>query len=388
MDGEWCSKALEAQRDGKYEDALSFLHKGVENKEGICAWWLGNICHDMMWGCHHLDEDEWFKKGASLGDPRSMAELALIINHDTPLTFMELIFETSESNIDDNDYDFPTSCASMCTEEVMMKFTPNYTEEDMIKYKKMHDRLKRKVSESDDAYAKYLASLGNVSVWDPIHQQSISNLSEAAENGDQFAQCVLGEHLIEEADDTIVKAGVEWITLSANQGWYKGQYLLGYLLAAGRNVYRVEENIPLAIEWFKKCAIQGHMLARYNISCLYVRDGYKNEAAAAYWSKNLKPIKRKRCVEVFNEETSETEVLDFTDLEKKIEKCRDATMELIAIWKFRQSNLSVLSKDVITLLAKYVWSTREDEIWMEDEKKVAWWNSNREHIMLCGMGSY
>ena len=81
-------------------------------------------------------------------------------------------------------------------------------------------------------------------------------LSKAAEDGDTKAQCFLGEFLeIEEAYIFSNYSHIKWYTESANNGYARSQYNLGFCYEYGIGI---DMNHAKAIEWYSKAAEQGY----------------------------------------------------------------------------------------------------------------------------------
>lgn len=106
--------------------------------------------------------------------------------------------------------------------------------------------------------------------------------------------------------------------------------------------------IEESVYWCRKAADQEYLYAQLALYRLFTAVCY-NPAAALYWHKRLK-LPRSR--EDENEPIFEA-----------IETCQRACFQLILIRKYRQSILSRVAKDVIIIISKMIWQTREEDRW-------------------------
>lgn len=144
-----------------------------------------------------------------------------------------------------------------------------------------------------------------------------------------------------------------WDFLAASEGMLENQYNLG-------DDFQYMKDYESAIYWFRKAAEQEDADSQYYLILLFLKMNKK--AAALYWSTRLFQNYDKKY---------ETKLLEITEenveLFNVVRKCRQSCMTLIAIRKYRQSVLSVIPKDVVVLLAKALWDTRDEDAWMWKE---------------------
>lgn len=105
------------------------------------------------------------------------------------------------------------------------------------------------------------------------------------------------------------------------------------------------------ISWYKKVAEEGCPWAMAKLVDLYISESLpcRNEAAAIYWSRKHQPYTYRIPRKVV----------------QKIECCQRTCMTLIAIKKYRPESIVLLPKDMVVMLAQYLWKTREEYIWFE-----------------------
>lgn len=149
--------------------------------------------------------------------------------------------------------------------------------------------------------------------------ETIKNHIEAAEQGNAFAQWLLGELYLNGKGDFI--NAMKWYTKSADQGYAAAQFSLGCLYYEGsyvkedllkavelftkaaeqgnrdaqfelgrcyKNGFGVEIDYVKAIEWYTKAAEQGHPMAYFNLGICYENgDGIEQDLhkAAEWYSK-------------------------------------------------------------------------------------------------------
>lgn len=184
------------------------------------------------------------------------------------------------------------------------------------------------------------------------HQSSRDSIPYFLKAGNCFAQNRLGMF----CDwGTMESNGRDWFEKSAKQGFFHSQYWLGlHLNQSGQ--------FEAAVYWYRKSAEQGYVYAIIELAdLLYL---IIRNAAALYWFKRLREFgyEHKRYAEEY--------LTKYKIVFDKIESCRNSCFALITIRKYYQSMLSVLPKDIVILLAKYLWTTREEVVWVQEEEPV------------------
>ena len=99
------------------------------------------------------------------------------------------------------------------------------------------------------------------------HQSAVNILKPPAEQGDSFAQNLLGEMYANgmgAAQD--YKTAVKWFTLAAEQGNADAEITLGIMHESGKGV---SLDYKSAVTWFTLAAEQGHAMAQYNLGAIY-----------------------------------------------------------------------------------------------------------------------
>lgn len=118
------------------------------------------------------------------------------------------------------------------------------------------------------------------------------------------------------------------------------------------------KNIDEKLYWYKRAAEQEYKSSQYELSSWYMGFKIRNPAGSLYWLKKLTNSKHydfgKYIVEMKSKYKQEFD---------KIERCQSTCFQLLCVRQFRQSILSVIPKDVIRMIVKILWSTREDEEW-------------------------
>ena len=142
------------------------------------------------------------------------------------------------------------------------------------------------------------------------------------------------------------------LELSAQKGFALAQTALARKLL---DKDRVDE----ASVWLRKAAEQQYRDAQVMLcTMLRVR---KNYAALLYW---LKRVTESIIPQVREDAFGELE--DMKEHFEKIEHCRSSCFALMAIRCCpRKSALSILPKDVVKLIAKALWLTRDDDAWSD-----------------------
>lgn len=115
------------------------------------------------------------------------------------------------------------------------------------------------------------------------HENALTQYTEAANNGDYYAQYRLG--MLFEHGDGCVKSNAtafQWFLKSAQQGFSTAQYVVGDRYEKGRDVV---QDVSKAIEWYTKAAEQGHITAQLRLCWLYAngKGVPKNDAEALVW---------------------------------------------------------------------------------------------------------
>ncbi|KAG0080598.1 hypothetical protein BGZ90_011865 [Linnemannia elongata] len=102
------------------------------------------------------------------------------------------------------------------------------------------------------------------------HKNSLTQYTEATNNGDSYAQYRLG--MLFELGDRC----------SAQQGFSTAQYVVGDRYEKGRDVV---QDVSKAIEWYTKAAEQGYITAQLRLDWLYAngKGVPKNDAEALVW---------------------------------------------------------------------------------------------------------
>lgn len=139
------------------------------------------------------------------------------------------------------------------------------------------------VETSDNAAAQYL--VGNCYLYGvgvlQDDEEAIKWYKKAANQGDAFAQCSLGDYYYEKQDFNEMTS---WYRKSADQGYTTAQANLGNCYYAGKGV---NQNYTEAVNWFKKAANQGDLFSQYVLGICYL-DGNgvkKDNQEAVKWFK-------------------------------------------------------------------------------------------------------
>lgn len=207
-------------------------------------------------------------------------------------------------------------------------------------------RMLRDWSDISELNTKDWFAAGLFCWWCTNNDDAVSFFAKAAdEENDCFAQWMLARLYA-----SIYKKpqeGLRYGLLSAKQGYFMGQYDTGLLFTEYGNYNE-------AVYWLRKSAEQGYYEAQYILGKIFI-EKFTNAAASTYWlqkamhsAKTVRKEDRVFTVTVKNKAAFE-----------KSRACRDTTFTLIAIRKFRGA-LACLPKDVVVLLAKYLWKTRDD----------------------------
>lgn len=155
----------------------------------------------------------------------------------------------------------------------------------------------------------------------------------------------------------------KYLIIPAEKGNVKAQLELAFRLSD-------KENYKDAIYWYRKAADQEHLYCQYILICLFLKLGsspieLQNIAAGYYWVKRA----RNSIVESFVPSHAinllESRKSDF----QKIDACQSSCFALMAVRRYRQSILSVIPKDVVRLIAKQLWLTRDEDCWEVSENR-------------------
>lgn len=73
-------RALAAQKEGRWRDALALVKEGVSNDESMCMWLLGRCARSEYWGVtmSRTELISLYEHGAELGNTRCMLQLCII----------------------------------------------------------------------------------------------------------------------------------------------------------------------------------------------------------------------------------------------------------------------------------------------------------------------
>ena len=88
----------------------------------------------------------------------------------------------------------------------------------------------------------------------------LKDVIRLAENGDPFAQCMLG------CEENNAEEAMKWMKKSAMQGYRIAQYNLGNWYTNG---FGVEQNCEEAVRWYQKAAEQGYAIAQCVLGEMY-----------------------------------------------------------------------------------------------------------------------
>jgi TPR repeat protein len=153
-----------------------------------------------------------------------------------------------------------------------------------------------------------------------------------------------------------------------------------YLLGDYYDGYPIR-NDPTAYEWFMKGALEGDAWCQFRIGLFYNITDFKKSAKwlkktlhqhpdtyymsilievliqsqlyteAWYWNKRYKNIKGVVC--------KNEEIFD------RFDRCITSCHTLILVRNYRKSVLNVFPKDIVVMIAKTLWTTRESDEWCE-----------------------
>jgi TPR repeat protein len=139
---------------------------------------------------------------------------------------------------------------------------------------------------------------------------------------------------------------IECFRLAAETGNPDAQELFAYF----------SDSKEESIYWYKKSIAHGNKSLAHVACCLAEKYLTINKAAALYWYKRIKQFDPHYSFnpKKFNEQK---------EVFAGIKKCQNACFILVLIRKHRQSILNSLPKDVIILIGKILWQSREDECW-------------------------
>lgn len=139
------------------------------------------------------------------------------------------------------------------------------------------------------------------------------------------------------------------LELSAQKGFAIAQFSLARkLLNTG--------HYDKALFWYRKAADQQYDTAQKMICAIF--HDRKNYAALLYWLKRRK----ESVIPKFRVDACKM-LEDLKEHFEKIESCRLTCFVLMGIRYYRVNSLSALPKDVVKLIAKALWLTRDDDAW-------------------------
>lgn len=190
------------------------------------------------------------------------------------------------------------------------------------------------VLNSDDNYAKGVYYEGV----EPDEEKCLQYYLAAAKEGDCFAEFEVG-HICDDINEAL-----QWHRLAAEKGLAPSQGVLFY----GSN----DKNEQ--VYWGRKAAEQDDAEIQYDLGLWFVDENngkFYNPAAALYWFNRAYEDSK------YEEYVSE-ELMRCDALFKRIENCRTTCMTLVASRLY-----TGLPKDMVVLLAKYLWKTRDDCLW-------------------------
>jgi TPR repeat protein len=144
-----------------------------------------------------------------------------------------------------------------------------------------------------------------------------------------------------------------WDFLAASAGIPDSQHNLGV-------DFQLKKDYSSAIYWYRKAAEQQDADSQYKLIQVYLK--LEKFAAALYWCLKIDGgIKYQSKVEnILN---------TYRIMFDGVRKCQSCCMALISIRKYCTSDLNIFPKDVIILLAKYLWKTSDEEIWRQEEEE-------------------
>lgn len=96
------------------------------------------------------------------------------------------------------------------------------------------------------------------------YSDTLENIQKLSIKEDAKSQYELGQIYRKNGED---KKAFEYFQKSANQGYYRAEFILGYMYDQGKGV---EKNIQRAIQWYEKSANQGNPYAYYNLGTMYL----------------------------------------------------------------------------------------------------------------------
>ncbi|MGI9251474.1 MAG: tetratricopeptide repeat protein [Pseudohongiellaceae bacterium] len=118
-----------------------------------------------------------------------------------------------------------------------------------------------------------------------ITSQTLDDLLRSAEQGDVYAQLLLGV-IYDDGEEGVPENNAEavrWYKLAAEQGSVEAQIILGLMYDDGDGV---PENDVEAMHWYRMAAEQGNADAQFMLATMYaLGDGVpKNDREAYIWS--------------------------------------------------------------------------------------------------------
>lgn len=205
----------------------------------------------------------------------------------------------------------------------------------------MQDDMESFVLESDDNYAKGI--FYEYSEFD--EEKAFEFYLMAAKKGDCFAEFEVAHY--HNCNH------IQWYRLAAHKG---------FALAQG-NLFNDDQDISEdeKIYWGRKAAAQNYGQLQFQLGLWFLKvHKFQNTAASLYWF-------TKACNDDNIRQDALDELKKHKEMFRKIENCRDSCMTIVAIQTIK--NQHTFPKDVVILFAKYLWKTRDDDIW-ENNKNM------------------
>jgi TPR repeat protein len=275
---------LLAQREDRWQDALTLVREGATKDCDMCCWLLGECYWYGVWVKHGnpTKAEQWLKKAVCLGNYRAK----YLLRDYTDLDGKDIL----------------------------------------------------------DDYAR-----GLLTPYIHMQRDGVPFILKSAEQGDCFAQCRLGMF----GDCGVVPFRLSWYEKSAEQGYFYGQYWLALRLRQG---YKFAE----AVYWYRKSAEQGYQYAQFELADMLISRNI-NQTASLYWFTRLSRNYGMR-------DAATRELANHKAIFDKIRLCQSSCFALITIRRYYKSILSMIPKDVVLLFAKYLWRTREEEVWGKEQE--------------------
>lgn len=300
--GSTYQEVVALQQEGRYEEALKVLQRGVtEEKDGKCAWYLGYLYEMGIWVLQDAEQAlVLFEQSAALGYERAQARLWLRKHRNyrnyVPTSQMPTFEEIG---------------ASMMIAIEQYHPDPKLTETILLEAERQND--------------PFLFYFHYFCCYNPQNTdlKKVPSLTQAAKMG--FAEAQQVTFLVCPNRKT-----EQFLRRAAEQGLQRAMWLLG------SRMYHAKRHVG-AKYWLLKFLKQSLLQAKKR---------------SPYHDRVLEFVHKKQHIFL------------------KIEHCHDTMMTLIAIRKFRQSVLTILPKDVVILIAKILWETRDHDAWRYNEQLI------------------